>query len=94
MIQAAKAPLHRPSLALAALAVLLWGLLIRKIAPDDSQAVAVMTLLSVLAGLFAILTSVFPEKVETVDASLIPAIHQAVGEAYPEARITNIQEVR
>lgn len=55
---------------------------------------AVLLLLSLLAGLIRVLTAVFPAESAESDAPVIAAIHTAVARVYPGTRVTNIEEVR
>lgn len=55
--------------------------------------IAVIILLSVLAGAIRILTAVFPVS-DDADPALIAAISAAAARAYPGTRITNIKEIR
>lgn len=54
---------------------------------------AVLVLLSVLAGLIRALTALFPVP-ETSDAALVAAITSAVSRVHPGMAVTNIQENR
>jgi hypothetical protein len=54
---------------------------------------AVLLLLSLLAAMIRGLTMLFP-AVDGTDAGLLAAITTAAARAYPESRITNIQEDR
>jgi hypothetical protein len=55
--------------------------------------IAVILLLSLLAGIIRVLTAIFP-VVEGTDAALIAAISAAAARAYPGTKITNIQEYK
>jgi hypothetical protein len=55
--------------------------------------VAVILLLSFLAGIIRVLTTLFPVPEDT-DAALIAAITSVHAGAYPGTRITNIEEHR
>lgn len=54
---------------------------------------AVLVLLSVLAGLIRALTALFPVP-EASDAALVAAITSAVSRVHPGMAVTNIQENR
>ncbi|MDZ7780073.1 MAG: hypothetical protein U5R14_09115 [Gemmatimonadota bacterium] len=54
---------------------------------------AVLTLLSVLAGLIRLLTAVFP-YVEERDSALVAAITAVAARAHPGTRVTSIRESR
>ena len=53
--------------------------------------VAVLSLLSLLAGMIRVLTALFPPP-EVQDSALVAAIAAAATRAHPGTRITNIQE--
>lgn len=55
--------------------------------------IAVIVLLSFLAGVIRVLTALFP-VVDDTDAALVAAISSAAARAYPGTRITNIKEIR
>lgn len=55
--------------------------------------IAVIVLLSFLAGVIRVLTALFP-VVDDADAALVAAISSAAARAYPGTRITNIKEIR
>lgn len=55
--------------------------------------VAVLTLLSLLAGVIRGLTALFPH-VEPQDAAVLVAIASVAASAYPGRKVTNIQEQR
>lgn len=54
---------------------------------------AVLVLLSILAGLIRTLTALFPAP-EASDAALVAAITSAVSRVHPGMAVTNIQEKR
>lgn len=56
--------------------------------------IAVLILLTLMAGVISILMRLFPEKVDEFDAGALAAIHTAVAATYPATRITGIEEVR
>lgn len=56
--------------------------------------VAVLSLLSLLAGLIRLLTALFPPPEAQDDSALIAAIVAATTRAHPGTRVTNIQELR
>jgi hypothetical protein len=53
---------------------------------------AVLVLLSVLAGIIRVLTALFPEPAAGPDDALIAAVHTAAARAHPGMRVTNIEE--
>lgn len=55
---------------------------------------AVLSVLALLAGLIRVLTLIFPHVEEEQDAAVLAAVTAAAAQAYPGARITNIQERR
>ncbi|MEX2466572.1 MAG: hypothetical protein WD995_06655 [Gemmatimonadota bacterium] len=55
--------------------------------------VAVLTLLSLLAGMIRLLAALFPPE-EVQDALLIAAIAATAAQVYPGTRVTHIQENR
>lgn len=55
---------------------------------------AVLVLLSVLAGLIRALTALFPVPETSDDAALVAAITSAVSRVHPGLAVTNIQENR
>ena len=54
--------------------------------------VAVIVLLTALAGVIHLITSMFPPSRRGVDAPLVAAIEGAVTAVYPGARVTRIEE--
>jgi hypothetical protein len=56
--------------------------------------VAVMLLLSLLAGVIHVLMILFPEREAGADPALLAAVHTAAAAAYPGHRITGVEEVR
>ncbi len=58
-----------------------------------SAFVAVLLLLSLLAGIIRLLTTIFPAD-EGTDAALFAAIAAAAGRAYPGTTATRIEEKR
>lgn len=55
---------------------------------------AVLILLSVLAALIHVLTLAFPEKTDETDQALLAAIHTAVSNSIPGAKVTHIEEIK
>ncbi len=55
---------------------------------------AVMLVLGILWGLIRLLTDQFPEKSNELDPALVAAIHQAVNESLPGARVVKIEEIQ
>lgn len=55
---------------------------------------AVMFVLGTLWGLIRLITRYFPEPSNDLDPAVVAAIHQAVGESLPGARIVKIEEVK
>jgi uncharacterized membrane protein YqjE len=53
---------------------------------------AVFILLSLLAGLMALITLAFPERKSMVDTALVAAITSSVASLFPGARVTKIEE--
>jgi hypothetical protein len=58
-----------------------------------SAFIAVIVLLSLLAAIIRLLTTLFPVE-EDGDAAVLAAIATAAARAYPGTRITNIEETR
>jgi hypothetical protein len=56
--------------------------------------VAVMLLLSLLAGVIQILMILFPEEDKGADPALLAAVHTAAAAAHPGHRVTSVEEVR
>lgn len=54
---------------------------------------AVIVLLSLLAGIIRLLTTIFPVE-EDGDAAVLAAISTAAARAYPGTRVTKIEEQR
>jgi hypothetical protein len=54
--------------------------------------IAVFALLSVLAVVMHVLTTLFPEKAGEYDAALLSAIVSAAAVAYPGMRVTHVEE--
>ncbi len=55
---------------------------------------AVILLLALLAGVIRGLMALFPEKGEGPDAALLAAINSAAAFAFPDAKVTRIEEIR
>jgi hypothetical protein len=55
---------------------------------------AVLSLLTLLAGMIRLLVMLFPEKEDGPDAALLAAITSAATAAYPGTRVTKIEELR
>jgi hypothetical protein len=57
---------------------------------------AVVLLLSLLAGVIRLLVATFPvtEQPTGPDAAVLAAIHTAAAALHPGARVTNIEEIR
>lgn len=58
-----------------------------------SAFLAVIILLSVLAGMIRLLTVLFPAESEASDATVVAAIHAAAAATHPGTRVTRIEEV-
>jgi hypothetical protein len=58
--------------------------------------IAVLILLSALAGVIRLLTVVFPGQSGegNIEPALLAAIHSAVSAAYPQTRVTAVKEVK
>ncbi|CAN5863089.1 hypothetical protein BH23GEM5_BH23GEM5_24310 [soil metagenome] len=55
---------------------------------------AVFVLLSLLAVIMHGLTLMFPDKVDDPDAALLAAIISAAAAAYPDKRVTHLDQIR
>ncbi len=55
--------------------------------------VAVIALLSFLAGVIRLLTAIFPVP-DDIDAAVVAAVSSAAARAFPGTRVTNIKEIR
>jgi hypothetical protein len=56
--------------------------------------IAVFLLLTTLALVMRVLTTVFPQREDDADVALVAALSAAAAAAYPGMRITSIQEIR
>jgi hypothetical protein len=56
--------------------------------------IAVFVILSFLAGVMRLITTVFPVRSGGSDAPLVAAISSAVANVFPGARVTRIEEQR
>jgi len=56
--------------------------------------VAVLVLLSILAGIIRLLITLFPEKEKSSEAVIASAINMAVQKVAPGATVSRIEEIR
>jgi membrane protein CcdC involved in cytochrome C biogenesis len=59
-----------------------------------SALIAVFVLLSFLAAVMRLLMSVYPAKVEGIEAATLAAVTAAATFAFPGTRVTNVEEIR
>ncbi len=59
-----------------------------------SSFIGVFILLVILALVMRIIVLLFPEKAMTIDETLVAAIFTVAGAAYPNKKITKIEEIK